>query len=69
LIIKNCREVFAKDDFCVHSTSVELIGFKWHLEAKMKEKGYLELNLNAKPPKRYIGNYRIEVDWSVIQIE
>jgi hypothetical protein len=62
LVIKNCRELFAKDKFSVFSTSLELIGFKWDMEAHMKEKGFLALHLHAVPPNGFKGDYRIEVD-------
>jgi hypothetical protein len=67
LVIENCRELFAKDKFCVKSTPIELIGFKWHLQAKMMEKGFLGLYLYTEPPDGFHGSYRIEVDWLVIQ--
>jgi hypothetical protein len=62
LTIKNCREIFAKDLFCVHSNSIELVGFKWRLEAATVQKGFLGLFLHADPPNGFTGNYRIEVD-------
>jgi hypothetical protein len=67
LTLKNCRELFAKDDFIVKSTSIELLGFKWYLQANVMKKGFLGLYLYAIPPNGYNGNYRIEVDWLVIQ--
>jgi hypothetical protein len=68
LVLKNCRELFTKVKFCVLSTPIELVGFKWCLQAKMQEKGYLALLLHAIPPNGFDGNYRIEVDWLVVQI-
>jgi hypothetical protein len=62
LTIKNCREVFTKEEFYVNSTSIELIGFEWFLRAKMAKKGFLGLYLFAKPPNGFTENYRIEVD-------
>jgi hypothetical protein len=69
LTIKNGRELFAKDNFYVDSTSIQLVGFNWHLQAKVVEKGFLALYLHAVPPDGFKGNYRIEVDWLVIQIQ
>jgi hypothetical protein len=68
LILKNCPELFTQDEFSIESTSIEHVGFEWCLEAKIKEKGFLALFLFAVPPDDYNGNYRIEVDWLVIQI-
>jgi hypothetical protein len=68
LTIKNCREIFTKDKFCFCSTSIELFGFKWYLEATTKEKGFLALFLHAIPPTDFKGNYRIEIDRLVAQI-
>jgi hypothetical protein len=68
LIVENCREIFTKKYFSVRSTSIELIGFKWSLEAITKEKGFLGLYLVADPPNGFKGNYRIEMDWLVIQV-
>jgi hypothetical protein len=62
LIIKNCRELFARDNFCVESTPIELVEFKWHLAATTAEKGFLALHLHAEPPDDFKGHYRIEVD-------
>jgi hypothetical protein len=62
LILKNCRELFAKDKFIVNSTPIELIGFKWVLHATTEEKGFLGLYLHAKPPNNFTGNYQIKVD-------
>jgi hypothetical protein len=61
LTLKNCRDLFTKDEFRVDSASIELIGFKWYLEAIAKEKG-LGLFLQAGLPTGFKGNYRIEVD-------
>jgi hypothetical protein len=60
LIIHNCRELFTKDKFSVKSTPIDLFGFEWHLEACMKEKGFLALFLFAEP--WHNGNYHIEMD-------
>jgi hypothetical protein len=62
LIIKNCRDLFTKDEFRVESTSTGLLGFKWFLVAKVKEKGFLALFLHAIPSDGFNENYRIEVD-------
>jgi hypothetical protein len=67
LVLKNCPELFARDDFCVHSTSIELAGFQWFLEATTKKKSSLGLFLHAKPPSDFTGNYRVKVDRLVIQ--
>jgi hypothetical protein len=68
LVVRHCREVFTNDNFCVDSTPIELIGFKWHLKASTKKKGFLALHLLAAPPNDIKGNYRMEVDWLAIQI-
>jgi hypothetical protein len=68
LVLKNCRELFTKDEFCFRSTTIELVGFKWHLQADVMEKGFLAVYLHAVPPEDFNGNYRIEVDWLVIQL-
>jgi hypothetical protein len=68
LTIKNCRKIFAKDEFHVYSNSIKLIGFKWYLHATTEEKGFLALWLHAEPPSGYKGNYRFEVDRLVIHI-
>jgi hypothetical protein len=68
LVIKNCRELFAQDEFRVRSASIELVGFNWHLEATTEENGFLGLYLHAKQLNGFNGNYRIEVDWLVIKI-
>jgi hypothetical protein len=68
LIVRNCPELFAKDDFHVESTSIELVGFKWFLEAATVVNGFLALWLHADPPDGFKGNYRIEVDLLVIKI-
>jgi hypothetical protein len=69
LIVENCRTLFTKDEFRIDSTSIELVGFKWHLQVKTMEKGFLSVYLHAKPPNDFNGNYRIEVDKLAIQIE
>jgi hypothetical protein len=64
LTIRNCRELFTKDEneFIVNSKSIELVGFKWFMLATTREKGFLGLYLFAKPPNDFKGNYRVEVD-------
>jgi hypothetical protein len=66
LTIKNCRDLFIKDEFFVNSTPIDLVGFKWLLAATTEEKGFLSLFLHVVPPKDFNGNYRIEVDLLVI---
>jgi hypothetical protein len=66
LILKNCRELFTQDYFCVES-SIELFGFEWILVASMKEKGFLALYLYAEPLDDY-ENYRIEIDRLLVQL-
>jgi hypothetical protein len=67
LILKNCRELFTKDEFDVYSDAIELIGFDWFLNAATEEKSFLALWLNAVSPDGFEGNYRIGVDWLVIR--
>jgi hypothetical protein len=67
LVVKNCPQLFTKDEFRVESASIELLGFNWYLAAKVKEKGYLAVYLHAVPPNGYNGNYQIEVNWLAIQ--
>jgi hypothetical protein len=62
LTIKNCRELFAEEDFSVESTPIKLFGFKWLLAATTMRNGLLGLYLHAEPPNGFKGNYRIEVD-------
>jgi hypothetical protein len=68
LTIKNAQEVFTKD-VCVESTPIELLGFKWYLAAATTGNTFPGLFLFAKPPNGFNGNFRIEVDWLVIQID
>jgi hypothetical protein len=69
LTIRNCREVFTKDEFHISSNSIELIGFEWFLHATTAEdKDFLGLYLCAHPPNGS-NNFRIEVDWLVIPLD
>jgi hypothetical protein len=61
-VLKNCRELFTKEEFYVGSTPIELLGFGWSLDARREEDGFLALFLHAIPPSGFNGNYRIEVD-------
>jgi hypothetical protein len=65
LTIKNCPHLFTKHKFRVISTPIELVGFKWSLQATRKEKGFLAMYLHAEPPDGFHENYLIEVDWLV----
>jgi hypothetical protein len=54
--------VFGAKEFEIFSESIDLMGFKWFLEAKTGQEGYLTVFLHAKPQAEDLKGYRIEID-------
>jgi hypothetical protein len=75
LVIENCTEVLRQPEFNIRSSPIEVIGFKWHLQATIRkikinidrEFNQVHLLLHAKAPNNLNNRpFRIETEWLVV---